>query len=380
MGLMPKKVLVSIFVFFVFVSRSLGAGVDFCSGCRACLLGDAETGEVIYGKNVNHAYPVGSIVKTMLELIVAEKVEKGELSLSEPVRTSAYASRMGGSQVYLKQGETYPLEKMLEAVAVASANDAAVAIAEHISGSVEGFLDLMRIEAKKLGLKDSIFYTVHGLPDARGREDLMSPRDIFTVARKLVNYSFILRLSSIKKDTFRHGRFILYNTNKLLGRFRGLDGLKTGHTNRAGYCFVATAKRKGVRLIAVVLGCRTERQRFKEASRLLNYGFNLARRVFLVKKGDVVKKLHLPWGDPEFLPVVASKDFYTYEFYGMKIPVERRVDLIPDISPPIKKGQVLGSLSFYRKGKLIGSIDLVAGKDCAKIGFIKYIIRKISGS
>ncbi len=378
---MTKRIILLVFVvscLCTFSARAYSSG-GFCGGCRACLVGDAETGEVIYGKNIDGVYPVGSIVKMMLELIVAEKVKNGELSLDEPVRTSRYASMMGGSQVYLREGEVHTLGKMLEAVAVSSANDAAVAIAEHVSGSVEGFLDLVRFKARELGLKDSVFYTVHGLPDRYGREDLMSPRDIFKVARELVRYDLILKLSSIRVDRFRRN-FVLYNTNKLLGRFPGLDGLKTGHTRRAGYCFVATSKRKGIRLIAIVLGCRSERRRFQEAARLLNYGFNLARRVFLVRKGDVVDQLLLKRGNPEVLKVVAGDDFYTYVFSNTNPGFERRIELRPDISPPVRKGEVVGTMSFYREGKLVGSVRLVAGCDVERISYLEYLWRLIFGS
>ena len=374
------RVLVPLVLFFFSVTASFSQDLDYCSRCRACLLGDAETGEIIYGKNIDKAYPVGSIVKTMLMLIVAEKVENGELSLREPVRTSRYASRMGGSQVYLREGEVHTLEDMMKAIAIASANDAAVAVAERVAGSVEGFLDLMKMKAMELGLKDSVFYTVHGLPDKFGREDLMSPRDIFRVARELIKYKFVLKWTSTRIDKFRGGKFILYNTNKLLGRFYGLDGLKTGYTSRAKYCFVGTAKRNGVRLIAVALGCDTERERFRCVARLLNYGFNALKRVRVVKKGEVLKVISLEMGEPEKLEVVAAKDFYVYLLSVGKHKVEKKVVLKDGIKPPIAKGEKLGVLKVFVNGKEKGEVDLVAKEDVVKISFIKYLIRRFLGS
>ncbi len=374
------RVFVSVLIVLLLAVTSFSQELDYCGRCRACLLGDADTGEIIYGKNIDKAYPVGSIVKTMLMLIVAEKVENGELSLKEPVRTSRYASKMGGSQVYLREGEVHTLEDMMKAIAIASANDAAVAVAERVAGSVEGFLDLMKIKAKELGLKDSVFYTVHGLPDRFGREDLMSARDIFKVARELVKYGFVLRWTSIRMDKFRGGKFILYNTNKLLGRFHGLDGLKTGYTSRAKYCFVGTAKRNGVRLIAVALGCDTERDRFRCVARLLNYGFNALKRVRVVKKGEVLRVISLKMGEPERLEVVAAKDFYVYLLSIGRHQVEKKVVLKDGIEPPISKGEKLGVLKILVNGKEKGEVSLVAKESVARISYIRYIIRKLLGS
>lgn len=355
----------------------LSASLDYCEGCRACLLGDAETGAIIYQKNADKAYPVGSIVKTMLELIVAEKIKSGELSLDEEITTSRYASRMGGSQVYLKEGEKHTLEDMMKAIIIASANDATVAVAEHISGTVEGFVDLMRIKAEELGLEDSVFYTVHGLPDKFGREDLMSPRDIFKVARELVKYKNILMWSSIRRDKFRGGKFILYNTNKLLGRFRGLDGLKTGYTSKAKYCFVATAKRGDLRLIAVVLGCEKEADRFKRAARLLNYGFNVVKRIKIVEKGSVVRKIKVKNGDPGILNVIASDDLYIYTFGSPKI--EKDIEIYK-VNPPVKVGEEIGKFRVFVNGKKKGEIPLIAGNSVEKVSIIKIILRRFIGS
>jgi D-alanyl-D-alanine carboxypeptidase (penicillin-binding protein 5/6) len=255
----------------------------------SAILVDAHTGDILAAKEPHARRQPASMLKMMTELLVLERIAAGDLSLEDEVKVSAKASKMGGSQVYLKQGEVFTVEELLQALAIHSANDAAMALAEHVAGSEAAFLDLMNMRARELGMADSEFHSVHGLPPGRGElPDMTSAHDMAVLARALIAHPEALHWGSTAKASFRDGTFDLYNPNKLIGRYRGLDGLKTGYHARAGYCVTATAVQKGVRLISVVMGAPTDEARATESTRLLSYGFNLYERVQLVEDGRVV--------------------------------------------------------------------------------------------
>ncbi len=244
---------------------------------------DAETGYVLVAVNDRERHQPASMLKMMTELIVLERIAEGDLAMDEKVRVSAKASRMGGSQVYLAHNEVFTVEELLEALAIHSANDAAVALAEHLAGSTDACVDLMNMRAAELGMEDTHFETVHGLPPAWGQEpDLASARDMAILGRELIRYEHARRWASTRTAPFRNGEFTLYNPNKLVGTYRGLDGIKTGYTGPAGFCVTASAVQKGKRLISVVMGCSTDRARANETTRLLSYGFNLYQQVEVI--------------------------------------------------------------------------------------------------
>ncbi|MGH7949910.1 MAG: D-alanyl-D-alanine carboxypeptidase family protein, partial [Candidatus Binataceae bacterium] len=240
---------------------------------EAAVLLEPTTGKFIFEKNEHEPWPTASLTKMMLMLIVAEKLNDGSLKLTDQIITSRRASKMGGSQAYLREGETFTLEDMMRAVVVHSANDASVAIAEHIAGSDDAFVRLMNRRAQQLEMKDTRYYSVHGLPAAAGdKEDVSSAYDCAILARQLIKFPHIMRWSAIDTAPFRGGEFELRNTNHLVREYRGCDGLKTGFHARAGFSVVATARRDGMRLIAVVLGSPRKRQNFKEAAELMSLG------------------------------------------------------------------------------------------------------------
>jgi D-alanyl-D-alanine carboxypeptidase (penicillin-binding protein 5/6) len=235
---------------------------------------DADTGEVLLAKEPHGRRQPASMLKMMTELIVLERVAEGDISLAEQVTVSAHASKMGGSQVYLKHNETFPVVELLKALAIHSANDAAASLAEHVAGSVEAFIDLMNSRARELGMRDTEFHSVHGLPPGRGQKpDMTSVYDMALLGRELIGHPLALEWSAQQTAPFRDGAFTLYNPNKLVGKYRGLDGLKTGYHNQSGYCVTATAIQKGKRLISVVMGSPTDAARATETTRLLSYGF-----------------------------------------------------------------------------------------------------------
>ncbi|MDD5556589.1 MAG: D-alanyl-D-alanine carboxypeptidase [bacterium] len=238
---------------------------------------EAETGEVVFEENADaECYPA-SIVKLMTFLIVRERIDSGTLGAGDPVRVTAEAARMGGSQVYLKEGETFPVEELLAALMVQSANDAAVALAVHVAGSTEAFTGLMNRRAADLGMERTVFHTVHGLPPARGqRPDVSTPREIAVLSLEALRHPAVLALTSVAERGFRDGAFLMRSHNRLLRTFEGCDGLKTGYFRLGGYSVAATASRGGRRLVAVVAGARERPARDRKAAELLLAAFGKA--------------------------------------------------------------------------------------------------------
>ena len=222
--------------------------------CVSAILIEPTTNQILYEQNARVRRAPASIAKMTLELVVMNEVAAGRLSLDDTIRVSPWASKIGGSQVYLADGEVFPLGELMEAIAIHSANDACVAVAEHFAGNPDGFVRLMNQEAEALGLKDTHYVNVHGLDDEPGEGNYTTALDISQVGRELIQYPHILEWSSTSRPPSAAASFLLQNTNKLVGRFPGLDGLKTGYTQKAGFCLCATAERNGFRLLSVILG------------------------------------------------------------------------------------------------------------------------------
>src|SRR5206468_4793014 len=241
----------------------------------AYLVIDADSGTVLAEHDTHRRWPPASMTKMMTVLLAMERVQDRTLSLDEPVRTSAWASRIGGSQVYLAAGETFPLGELLKAIMIASANDAAVAVAEHIAGSSAAFVDIMNARAKALGLADTTYQSPHGLPPGKGQTaDMTSAHDLAVLARELMKFPEVMRWAGTPSAGFRNDTLQMSNTNHLVrGTFNGATGLKTGYYHEAGFCVTATATRSDLNLIAVVLGVPTKNESFSAAARLLNEGF-----------------------------------------------------------------------------------------------------------
>ena len=241
---------------------------------RAGILIEADSGTVLFEKNPHLKAPPASMTKMMLILLVAERVRDGSLHWDDPITASAWASKIGGSQVYLKQGEVFPLSEMMQAIVIHSANDASVAVAEAVAGSSEAFVDLMNERAKQLGMNDTTYHSVHGLPPGKGQQpDISSAHDLATVARELVKFPDVMKWAGTKEAPFRNGAMTLTNTNRLVRETSWVDGLKTGYYREAGFNVTATGQRDGMRLIAVILGAPQKHDCFGEAGKLLNKGF-----------------------------------------------------------------------------------------------------------
>lgn len=336
---------------------------------KSAIVIDAETGLVLEATNADARRQPASMLKMMTELIVLEHVAEGGVKMEDKVKVSAKSSQMGGSQVYLKHGEIFTVEELLHALAIHSANDAAVALAEHIAGSTDAFIDLMNMRAADLGMTDTVFHTVHGLPPAWKQEpDITTARDMATMGRHLVEYPEALEWASTKTAPFRDGKFTLYNPNKLVGKYRGLDGLKTGYTGPAGFCVTATAVQKGKRLISVVMGCSTDKARATETTRLLTYGFNMYQQV------PVIEAAGTPLDAP--VTVKGGKKKKVNVAYGssltVSVPRNRENDLViqNEISEPVQAPLVLGfevgRAVVLLDGLELGSVPIVTMEEVAK--------------
>ncbi|MHB8383454.1 MAG: D-alanyl-D-alanine carboxypeptidase family protein [Candidatus Binataceae bacterium] len=335
---------------------------------EACVM-EPTTGTVIFEKNDHQPWPTASLAKMMLMLIVAEKLHDGSLKPTDRITASTKASKMGGSQVYLKEGETFSLDDMMKAVVVHSANDASVAVAEYVAGSSGAFVQMMNAQAAKLGMKDSHYYSVHGLPPARGAQaDVASAYDQALLARALLKYPDVLRWSSIDTAPFRDGKFVLRNTNHLVRTFPGCDGLKTGFYNKAGFNVVATAKRGNLRLIAVVLGTPHKLTNFKEAAEMMANGFAQYEMHPIASKGSAAPgAITVTGGSVGSIKPVFAGDaaVFTRRDEAAKT-VELDYNLPPEVAAPLKAGQQLGTAQVMQDGKAVDTIALVAPADVPK--------------
>jgi D-alanyl-D-alanine carboxypeptidase (penicillin-binding protein 5/6) len=305
----------------------------------------------------------------MLMLIVAEKIHDGSLKLTDNITTSRKAAEMGGSQVYLKEGEAFSLDDMMKAVVVHSANDASVAVAEYIAGSTESFVVMMNQKATALGMKDSHYYSVNGLPPAKGQQaDVASAFDQAILARELLKYPDVLRWSSIDTAPFRAGTFVLRNTNHMVRTYPGCDGLKTGFYDKAGFNVVATAKRNDLRLIAVVLGSQHKLTNFKEASEMLSQGFLNYELHPVAKKGaPIAQSVEVTDADTTSIKPVWGGDagvFVKRSDANNAIKVD--YNLPSSVEAPLKTGQQIGTANVTAGGKPIATIALLAPSNIEK--------------
>ena len=342
------------------------------------LLMDADTGKIIFEKDKNKKVAVASMTKMVAQIIILENIESGKIKWSDIVTVSKNAADMGGSQIYIAEGEKISVEDLMKGISMASGNDATVAMAEYISGSEAKFVELMNKKVKELGLKNTQFKNSTGL-DEDGHYS--SAYDMAVIARELVmNHPDILNFSSVYEDYLREDtdeKFWLVNTNKLVRFYEGSDGLKTGHTDNAGYCLAATAKRDGLRLIAIVLGESNATTRNNETMELLDYGYQNLKVNKLKNKGDIVKKVKLDKADSEIVDIVLKDDLLVTENVGDS---DKEYDFeveLDNLNLPLNVGDVVGKIVVYEGTKKVKSVDLTVNKDINALGFIKLILNEI---
>ena len=331
---------------------------------------NAATGEELSSQEPDRPGAPASMTKMMLALLVLEAVRDGQLKLSDPVQASRLASKMGGSQVYLKEGEIFPVEDMMAALLIGSANDAAVALAERLTGSVGGAVRQMNDRAGTLKLTQTRFGSVHGLPPSPGQEgDVTTPRDMARLAQELLKFPNVLRWTGTSEAPFRGGAFILRNSNRLIGKFSGADGLKTGHFREAGYNVATTAKRGNLRLVAVVMGAPTNKARFEEAARLLGEGFTRYVEVSVIKAGSLVEKdVRIARAKGVFRPMVAN-DVQVLVKREERDQVKTSLEIQPDLRAPLAKGQAVGFLIVRTGDREVARTPLVTAGEVKRKAF-----------
>jgi D-alanyl-D-alanine carboxypeptidase (penicillin-binding protein 5/6) len=346
---------------------------------QALIVMEASTGKILEEINPNLKHPLASVTKLMTACVVMEKLESGAHQLSESVTVSAASSKMGGSQVYLKQGESFTLEEMMKAVMVASGNDAAHAVAEHLAGTQEAFVEEMNKKAKSLGMNDSEFHSVHGLPPSEGQiADASSCRDLMLLSRELLKYPKLLEWTSIQTEPFREGAFIMNNHNRILGKLTGADGFKTGFYSEAGFNVVATAKKDGLRLVVAVLGSPSARIRDNVAIEKFKKHMAKYTMAPLAKKDQAMgEPIALPQGETQSFQAVAAADI-SYPVLREKLStVKKEIHLPRELQGGVEEGQKVGDIVFILEDETLGTVDLVAPAQIRKLGLFKRLLRRV---
>ena len=357
------------------------AGTGPTVAAKSALLMDAATGTVLLEQNAHEKLPPASVTKVMTMLLIMEAIDSGKIHWNDLVTASESAAAKGGSQIYLKVGETMSVTDMLKSIAVSSANDCACAMAEHIAGSEEAFVQRMNQRAKELGMNDTHFVNCTGLDDdENAREHLTSAYDIALMSRELmVNHPDIKKFTTIWMDTVRDGTFGLANTNKLVRFYKGTTGLKTGYTSKAGFCLAATAQRSGMELIAVVLGSETSQERFQSCKQMLDYGFaNYALIHPTPEEGHTVP---VTLGKQPTVTAVPSEQTAFLIDKAQLSQVKINVSMDVAVAAPVSKGQRLGTMTISAGGQVLRQIPMVATESVQKKGFLdvfKDILRKLA--
>ncbi len=345
----------------------LSVGKDLQISAKSAILMEPHTGEILYDKNSSEKSAPASITKIMSLLLVMEAIERKELSLNEVVTASEYACSMGGSQIWLEEGETMTVDELLKATAIASANDATVALGEKISGSEECFVALMNKRAKELSMNSTTFKNCTGL-DTDGH--ITTAYDVAIMSAELIKHSLIKNYSTVWMDSLRNGESELVNTNKLVRFYEGATGLKTGTTSKAGSCLSATAKRNNTELVAVVMGASTSKDRFSDAKKLLDFGFsNYETQEISSATKPKELTVSVENGDKKTLLGVAKGSVTVLLSKGESGKITQKVNLKESYTAPIKKGDVLGSVDIYCKEEQVGKIDITASENAEKLKF-----------
>lgn len=339
----------------------------------SAILMDAETGTVLFEQNADQPLPPASVTKIMTLLLVMEAIDNGTIKADDMVSVSEHAASMGGSQIYLEPGEQMSVEDMVKSVVIASANDAAAALAEYVAGTEDAFVEMMNKRAKELGMKNTNFENTNGLDDTVTNH-VISARDIAIMSAELIKYDMILKYSGTWMDTVRNGEFGLTNTNRLVRFYEGATGLKTGSTSKAKFCISATAKRGNLHLIAVIMGAPTRDIRNDEARKLLDYGF-----ATYAMYRDEYTELE----DADVIGGIEDKCKLRYDDKSILVPksalnaVEREVNITTPISAPIKAGDTVGEIVYKYNGEIIGKNNIYAADDVKKISFGELFVKML---
>lgn len=367
---MLKKLIICSICFAIFLgvvpTTSVSAVSDNSVSAPSAVLMEASSGKFIYEKNAHEKRPCASVTKIMTLLLVCEAVDSKKIKLTDTVTASEHAASMGGSDIWLENGETMSVDDMIKATAVASANDAAVALAEYICGSEDTFVAKMNEKAKELKMNDTVFKNCNGL-DEDGHYS--SAYDVALMSQELIKHKMIFKYTSIWIDNLRGGKTQIVNTNKLLKTYNGITGLKTGTTSKAGCCMSASAQRGNVSLVAVVLGSKSGKERFSDAASLLDYGFaNVSVKELNIPQ-DMPKNIKVNDGMEKNASIKCNVSASVVLEKGSNSKIETKIDLPESVDAPIKKGQKAGTLYYMIGNKPIKEFNITFKHDVEKISY-----------
>ena len=371
-----KKVIIFTIIMLLLIPYKVGAlDVSLAPNAKSAILIEASTGEIIYENNADEQLAPASMTKIMSMLLIVEAIEKGVISWDEMVTVSANASSMGGSQILLETGEEMSVEDLFKGIAIASGNDAVVALAEKIAGTEEMFVQMMNDRASELGLKNTYFKNPHGLDIAN---HYSSARDMSIMARELVKHKRVLEYTSIYETYLRENldtKIWLVNTNKLVRFYSGVDGLKTGFTEGAGYCLTATAKKNNMRLIAVVMGEADSTVRNAEVSAMLDYGYSQYELETLLSTESVIGRTEVDKGTKRYVDVVPKEDItFLNKKLEQKTNATYKVKMY-NVKAPLKIGDKVGKILVYEDDEVIREVPITTTEDVDKVNIFKLYFR-----
>ncbi len=338
----------------------------------AAVLLEPNSGEILFQQNSDRKLPPASVTKLMVMLLTLEALEKGEIKLTDTISASPEACKMGGSQIWLEPGEEMTVAELLKAVCIVSANDASYALAEHIAGSEDEFVALMNKRARELGLKNTNYVNTTGLePSSGGEGNVTSAADMAILAREVVKHPQVLKWTGVWIDSLRGGKSFLRNTNNLVRFYSGCDGLKTGFTNQAGFCLVATAKRDGVRMIAIVMKAPNSKIRSQDISKLFNYGFSKYKAHVIFKGGEQVGTVRVFRGKQSDVRAVVSGELTAILKRDYQGTIQKTIKIGSFIKAPVSPGQKIGVVYITADGKKCGQANLIAAQKVERASFFQ---------
>ena len=367
---------ICLFMLISFVYAEDENNSELAKEAKSAIMIEASTGSVIYEKNSHEELPMASMTKIMTMLIIMENIDNGKLKLTDEVTASEHASSMGGSQIFLEPGEKMTVEEMLKGIAIGSGNDAAVAMAEKIGGTEEGFVKMMNDKAVELGLKNTHFDNACGLDSDN---HYSSSYDMAMISKELVKHKKILEYTGTYEDYLRkdsNNSFWLVNTNKLVRFYQGVDGLKTGFTNKAGYCITTTAMKDGMRLITVVMGEPSSSVRNSETTSMLDYGFNLYKVNRLISTDTVINKALVEFGKEEIVNIVPVTDINVLSLKSDSDIKPKYKYNLKSIKAPVKVGDIVGNVDIYENDTKVNSVELTVEEDIDKVNIFIAILRE----
>ena len=370
-----KKIYLILLIFSLFI-LNVNAKEDYAPTAKSAILVDNATGKILFEKNADERLAPASMTKLGSMLLIMEAIDSGKISLDDEVTISEEAASMGGSQVFLEAGEVYKVHDLLKGVAIASGNDAVVALAEKIAGSQSEFVDAMNKRFKEIGATNTNFVNAHGLDT---ENHYSTARDMSIIARELLKHERILEYTSIYEEYLEKNdgtKTWLVNTNKLVRFYNGVDGLKTGFTENAGYCLTATAKKDNFRLISVVMGEDSTENRSSDTVKMLNYGFNTFKVNIIKTNDEILGKVRVEGGKENYADIVLLNDATELLKNTDDISKYEFILKVDTIKAPVKKGAIVGSAEIIdNEGNIVDEVDVTVNKDILKANLFDYILR-----